>query len=107
MAALSPGASPPVVATAIRFMTPKIVVPARVDCREIPHRASGNCPRPSEDVLGILLYKTDIGGVRLGVTGAQHARAEYNDLLASVAAHAPGAHVSGVLVQPMVIGGRE
>ncbi|MDD3798143.1 MAG: acetate--CoA ligase family protein [Novosphingobium sp.] len=48
-----------------------------------------------------LLHKSDAGGIRLGVT-ASAARAEAEAMLEEVAAKAPGARLSGILVQEMV-----
>ncbi len=48
-----------------------------------------------------ILHKSDIGGVKLGVTGPEATRTAYDSILDSVATHAPGAAVDGVLVAPM------
>src|SRR3989442_3255769 len=52
-------------------------------------------------------HKTDAGAVRLGVQSAEEVRRAYTEITASAAAHAPGAAVSGVLVQEMVVDGVE
>jgi acyl-CoA synthetase (NDP forming) len=52
-------------------------------------------------------HKTDIGGVRIGVSGEGEAKAAYRGILASVRAAQPEARISGVLVQRMVTHGRE
>lgn len=51
-------------------------------------------------------HKSDIGGVELGVTGAE-AAAAYDRILAAARQHAPEARIDGVLVAPMIIGGTE
>lgn len=53
-----------------------------------------------------ILHKSDIGGVRLGVTGADAVRAAYASVRDS-ASKVPGAKVEGVLVSPMRSGGTE
>ena len=52
-------------------------------------------------------HKSEIGGVRLGLAGADAVRSAYDDILAAASRHAPGARVSGVLVTPMLSGGVE
>lgn len=48
-----------------------------------------------------IAHKTDIGGVKLGIVGADAARSAYAEIMASVGRHAPDAHIDGVLVVPM------
>lgn len=57
-------------------------VVAKVSSRELPH-------------------KTDAGGVRIGIGDDAALRAAVAGMLDDVARHAPGAHIEGVLVQPM------
>ena len=52
-------------------------------------------------------HKTEAGGVRIGVAGADAARAAFDEIMANAAEHAPGAKLDGVLVQEMVHGGIE
>jgi len=51
-------------------------------------------------------HKTEAGGVALNIAGAD-VRAAYERVIASARRHAPGAHIDGVLVQPMARPGRE
>jgi acyl-CoA synthetase (NDP forming) len=53
-----------------------------------------------------VLHKSDVGGVRLGVDGAEAARAAF-DAVTAAARAVPGATVEGVLVSPMRNGGIE
>jgi acyl-CoA synthetase (NDP forming) len=53
-----------------------------------------------------ILHKSDVGGVRLGVTGADAVREAYEEVQAA-AGKVPGAAVEGVLVSPMRSGGVE
>ena len=54
-----------------------------------------------------ITHKTDVGGVRVGITGEGEAKAAYREILARVGAAEPHARLSGVLVQRMVPHGRE
>ncbi|MFC7408820.1 acetate--CoA ligase family protein [Hydrogenophaga atypica] len=49
-----------------------------------------------------IAHKSDVGGVRLNVQGADAVRAAFNDITASVAVRAPQARVQGVVVARMV-----
>jgi acetyl coenzyme A synthetase (ADP forming)-like protein len=52
-------------------------------------------------------HKTDVGGVRLGLTTAGEVRDAFARMMDDVGARASGARVDGVVVQRMVRGGRE
>ncbi|MEO8621483.1 MAG: acetate--CoA ligase family protein, partial [bacterium] len=54
-----------------------------------------------------IIHKTDVGGVRVGVTGEGNAKAAYRAILSHVGAAQPEAQITGVLVQRMVPHGRE
>jgi acetyltransferase len=54
-----------------------------------------------------ILHKTEAGIVRLGLRDAGQVRSAYAAIMASAAAYAPNAAISGVLVQEMVEGGTE
>jgi acetyltransferase len=54
-----------------------------------------------------ILHKTDIGGVKLGITDAETAKKAFVDILANAKKHCPDANVEGVLVQKMVDKGLE
>jgi succinyl-CoA synthetase beta subunit len=53
-----------------------------------------------------IAHKTEVGGVRLGLSGTAVATA-FEDIMASVAAKAPDARLDGVIVSPMRAGGLE
>jgi acyl-CoA synthetase (NDP forming) len=53
-----------------------------------------------------IAHKTEVGGVRLGLSGAAVAAA-FDDIMTSVAARAPAARLDGVIVSPMRAGGLE
>lgn len=54
-----------------------------------------------------ILHKTEAGVVRLGLRDETEVRSAYRDVMANAALHAPGAKISGALVQEMVSGGVE
>ncbi|NCB41632.1 MAG: CoA-binding protein [Clostridia bacterium] len=54
-----------------------------------------------------ILHKTDIGGVKLGITDLESAKKAFVDILANAKAHCPEANVEGVLLQKMVEKGLE
>ena len=56
-----------------------------------------------------ITHKTDIGGVRLGVATARQVRTVFQELMSSMARHAPDARIDGVIIEPMWRGkhGRE
>ncbi|NOT09801.1 MAG: CoA-binding protein [Gemmatimonadales bacterium] len=58
-------------------------------------------------VAPTILHKSDVGGVRLGLGGPDEVRRAFRAIGESVAAAAPDANPSGVLVQPMLPPGRE
>lgn len=54
-----------------------------------------------------IAHKTEVGGVALNISGGPAMLAAAQAMLASVAAHAPGARIEGLLVGPMISGGGE
>ncbi len=54
-----------------------------------------------------ILHKTDAGGVVVGVTDREAARAAYERIVANAQAHAPDADIEGVLVVKMAPAGQE
>jgi acetyltransferase len=54
-----------------------------------------------------ILHKTEAGGVRLGLQGADAVREAAAAILASARRYAPEARIEGILVQEMVTGGQE
>src|SRR4029079_7975536 len=57
----------------------------------------------SKDVL----HKSDAGGVRLNVAGADGVRHAIGEITASVKRHVPAAEIAGVLATPMAANGVE
>jgi acetyltransferase len=58
-------------------------------------------------VAPAIVHKTEANGVQVGIGNAAEARSAYTTILAGAARVAPGAPISGVLVQKMIRGGRE
>jgi acetyltransferase len=54
-----------------------------------------------------ILHKTDVGGVRLGLHGAEEVARAFMEITSSVRRLAPSAWIAGVSIQEMVTGGRE
>jgi len=54
-----------------------------------------------------IAHKTDVGGVRVGCGDATAVRVAYREMLDEVRRRAPAARLDGVLVQRMILGGRE
>jgi acetyltransferase len=52
-------------------------------------------------------HKSDFGGVQLNLRSEEGVRAAYRDMIAAVTERAPGSHVYGAMVQPMLRGGRD
>jgi len=52
-------------------------------------------------------HKSDFGGVQLNLRSEEGVRAAYREMMGAVAERAPGSHVFGVMVQPMLRGGRD
>ncbi|HUL94937.1 MAG TPA: GNAT family N-acetyltransferase [Usitatibacter sp.] len=48
-----------------------------------------------------ITHKSDVGGVKLGVAGGEDVRTAYREIMAAAAAHAPGARLRGVAIEPM------
>ena len=49
-----------------------------------------------------IAHKTEAGVVRIGLASEQALRAAYDEIMANAAQNAPGAAITGVLVQEMV-----
>ncbi|MGC8810939.1 MAG: acetate--CoA ligase family protein [bacterium] len=52
-------------------------------------------------------HKSDVGGVQLNLRSSEGVRGAYEDMLARLRKNFPEAKIEGVLIQPMVTGGRE
>lgn len=52
-------------------------------------------------------HKSDLGGVQLNIRTPAGVAAAFDDMMKRIKTAHPAAHIDGVLVQPMVIGGRE
>jgi acetyl coenzyme A synthetase (ADP forming)-like protein len=54
-----------------------------------------------------VIHKTDVGGVRTGIASERELRQAYDEILTSVRAAAPAAHIDGMMVQRMMRGACE
>jgi acetyl coenzyme A synthetase (ADP forming)-like protein len=54
-----------------------------------------------------IIHKSDAGGVRINLEDASAVRAAYDEIMTSVAAYNPEAHIDGILVQKMAPKGQE
>jgi len=54
-----------------------------------------------------IIHKTDVGGVKIGVEGDDEVRAAFEEIVVAARGAVPDATIRGVLVQEMVLGGRE
>ena len=54
-----------------------------------------------------IAHKTEVAGIRLGLTDQGAVRAAHDDLLETVTNRLPGARIDGVLVQEIISGGVE
>lgn len=48
-----------------------------------------------------IAHKSEVDGVKLNVANAQQVRSAYNEIIAEVGGHMPGAQLDGVAIQPM------
>lgn len=58
-------------------------------------------------IAGQISHKSDVGGVQLNLRNKEAVAEAFEDMLARIQQAYPDAKLDGVLVQPMVIGGRE
>lgn len=54
-----------------------------------------------------ILHKSDVGGVRLNVQGAEEAKTAYQEIMKQVTAKRPDARINGILMAPMLKSGVE
>lgn len=52
-------------------------------------------------------HKTEVGGVRVGISSAADLRRAWNEVQETVATKAPKAHIEGFEVEKMIVGGKE
>lgn len=69
--------------------------------------ASQGVPVVMKVVSPDIVHKSDVGGVKLNVTGEADVRRAHADIMASVLRHRPEARIDGILVAPMAQKGVE
>jgi len=86
-------------------VTPFAVAQSASEAQEIASQWHGSVAM--KIVSADILHKSDVGGVKLGIDGAQAVSDAYNDILQSVRSNMPQVAIDGVLVAPMRSGGIE
>ncbi|PLC50372.1 6-carboxyhexanoate--CoA ligase [Pollutimonas subterranea] len=66
-----------------------------------------NVPVVMKIISPNILHKSDMGGVKLNIQGADSVGRAYDEIMASAAEHAPNAQIDGILIAPMVPNGVE
>lgn len=54
-----------------------------------------------------ILHKTDIGALKLNLNSGQEVEAAYKEIMENVSKHKPDALINGIMVQEMIVGGKE
>jgi len=89
------------------FTFPRHAFAGTSDAAVAAYREMG-CPSVVMKIVSPqILHKTDVGGVRLGLRGADDVVRAFVEITSSVRRMAPSAWIAGVSIQEMVTGGRE
>jgi acetate---CoA ligase (ADP-forming) len=89
------------------FTFPRHAFAGTSDAAVAAYREMG-CPSVVMKIVSPqVLHKTDVGGVRLGLRGADDVARAFMEITSSVRRLAPSAWIAGVSIQEMVTGGRE
>jgi acetate---CoA ligase (ADP-forming) len=89
------------------FTFPRHAFAGTSDAAVAAYREMGCASVAMKIVSPQVLHKTDVGGVRLGLGGAEDVARAFMEITSSVRRLAPSAWIAGVSVQEMVTGGRE
>ncbi|MCL1927074.1 MAG: acetate--CoA ligase family protein [Syntrophorhabdaceae bacterium] len=54
-----------------------------------------------------ILHKTDVGGVKLGLASEEDVANAYETMMSTISRLVPDAHIEGVSIQEMIVGGQE
>ncbi len=73
----------------------------------VKEAARSGYPVAMKIVSPSISHKTDLGGVQINIRNEDALRQAYRDMMANIRKRAPEAQIEGVLVQPMIQGGRE
>lgn len=73
----------------------------------VRHATDMGYPVVLKIVAPAIVHKTEVGGVRVNLDGAEAVRRAFDQIVAGGRSAHPGAEITGVLVQPMVTSGRE
>ncbi len=85
---------------------PQLVI-AHADDAVRAVEAFGTVPLAIKVISKDVLHKSDVGGVRLGVSGTRDIADAVRSIESSIRQHVPDAHIHGYLVSPMVPKGTE
>ena len=89
------------------FTFPRHAFAGTSDAAVAAYREMG-CPSVVMKIVSPqVLHKTDVGGVRLGLSSADDVARAFMEITSSVRRLAPSAWIAGVSIQEMVTGGRE
>jgi acetyltransferase len=80
---------------------------ARSPEEAVAHASRMGYPVVLKIVAPAIVHKTEVGGVRVNLSGADELRRAYDQIIAGAVTAHPAAEITGVLVQPMVTNGRE
>ncbi len=82
-------------------------IPARTEEEVLQAAREIGFPVVMKIISREIAHKSDVGGVQLNLRSSEGVRGAYADMLARLQANSPGAKIEGVLIQPMITGGRE
>lgn len=82
-------------------------VPAGTEDDAVKEATRLGYPVAMKIVSPSISHKTDLGGVQLNIRNEDSLRHTYRDMMANIKKRAPDAKIEGVIVQPMIQGGRE
>jgi len=89
------------------FTFPRHAFAGTSDAAVAAFRAMGCASAVMKIVSPQVVHKTDVGGVRLGLSTEEDVARAFMEITSSVRRRAPSAWIAGVSVQEMVTGGRE
>ena len=93
--------------SACGIQVPKSVLAKSTDDAADVIAKLGNGPLALKIVSKDVLHKSDAGGVKLNVSGADAVKAAIGEIKANIESHAPNAEITGILAAPMAEKGVE
>ena len=83
----------------------EVIVPSKEEAAQFVKNHPG--PLVMKVESADILHKSDVGGVKLNVCGPEAAEKAYEEIMESVTAKRPDAHINGILTVPMLDAGVE